>query len=141
VRRGFTILELSCVIAVIAFLTAASVPIYEVLVYRAQADEARTVLRAIAHAELRHYRDRSAFLACDPGGPVPQGAGTFPSEAPCWKALGFQLTGAVRYRYAVTLDGDSFMATAEGDLDKDGTPSRFTLHGRDMEIFVEDELE
>ncbi|MFH1463595.1 MAG: prepilin-type N-terminal cleavage/methylation domain-containing protein [Pseudomonadota bacterium] len=140
-RRGFTILELSCVIAIIAFICAASIPVYEVLVYRAQADEARTVLRAIAHAELRHYRDRGTFLACDPGGEVPRPTGAFPAEAPCWRALGFQLVGEVRYRYAVALDGDSFVATAEGDLDRDGSTSRFSLHGRDMQIFVEDELE
>lgn len=140
-RRGFTILELSCVIAIIALLAALSIPLYETLVFRAQAAEAPAMLRAIAHAELRHFRDRGVFLACDPGGEVPRGAGTFPSAAPCWRELGIGLHGQVRYRYAVTLEGKSFVAKAEGDLDKDGTPGHYTLRGVDMGITAEDELE
>ena len=52
-----------------------------------------------------------------------------------------QVDGRVWYRYQVRLDGDSFVAVAEGDLDGDGAPSRFTLSGRDLQVAVRDELE
>ncbi len=140
-QRGLTMLELCCVVAVIAIVTAMSVPMYDVLVRRARADEARTMLHAIAHAELRHYRDRGGYLACDPGGEIPVPHGRFANDEPCWRELGVQLTGEVRYRYSVALVDDSFVVTAQGDLDRDGSASRFTLHGRDLSLEIEDELE
>ncbi len=140
-KRAFTILELCCVVAVIAIVTAMAVPLYDVLVRRARADEARTVLHAIAHAELRHYRDRGGYLECAPEGEIPDGPGAFPSDVPCWRELGVQVSGEVRYRYAVRLEDDSFVVTAEGDLDRDGLASLFTLHGRDLGLDIRDELE
>ena len=140
-QQGMTILELCAVLAVIAILSAMAVPMYDGLVRRAQADEARTLLHAIAHAELRHYRDRGTYLACDPGGDIPAGGGSFPNDAACWQQLGVQIDGPVRYRYAVATAGESFVATAEGDLDQDGLISRFTLHGTDLSVETRDELE
>jgi AP-1 complex subunit sigma 1/2 len=140
-RRGFTILELSAVLAVMAIITSLAIPGYQVLVRRARASEARTVVVAIAHAELRHYRDQGAFLACAPSGPVPSRPAAFPGDAACWKSLGISIDGPVAYRYGVALEGDSFMVLAEGDLDRDGLPSRYTLSGRDLNLVVQDELE
>lgn len=140
-RRGFTILELSCVLAVIAIITAICVPVYDVMVRRAKADEARTMLHAIAHAELAHYRDHGFYLACAPDPVASPVLGSFPSHAPCWRQLGIELSGEVRYRYAVALVDDSFEVTAVGDLDGDGQSSLYTLHGRDLGIDVLDGLE
>ena len=140
-RRGFTILELSAILAVMAIITSLAIPGYQVLVRRARAGEARTVVVAIAHAELRHYRDLGAYLACAPSGPVPSGPATFPSDAACWKSLGIAVDGPVAYRYGVTLEGGTFVVQAEGDLDRDGLPSRYRLSGQDLNLQVEDELE
>jgi prepilin-type N-terminal cleavage/methylation domain-containing protein len=140
-RRGFTLVELAFVVAVIGVLVAATVPTYQALVARARADEARSMLHAIADAELRHFRDQGRFLACEPKGAVPKGAAPFPNNEPCWKALGIVVAAPVRYRYSAALDADSFNVTAEGDLDGDGQPSRFTLKGRTFAIDVQDELE
>ena len=140
-RRGFTILELSCVLAVIAIISALCIPAYDVLVRRAKADEARTVIHAIAHAQLRHYRDHGGYLACDPQVDPAAAAGSFPNQAACWKQLGITLDGDVRYRYAVALTDDSFEVTATGDLNRDGEFSRFTLSGHDLQLTIQDELE
>lgn len=138
---GFTILELSCVLAVIAALTALAVPAFDTLVRRAHVGEARTLVLAIAHAELRHHRDQGRYLACEPQGEIPVRSAPFPNDRPCWQALGIRLGNEVRYRYGVALQGDSFVVTAQGDLDRDGIPSRFTLHGIDLSLQVEAELE
>jgi prepilin-type N-terminal cleavage/methylation domain-containing protein len=141
VRSAFTLIELACVIAVIGIMAATSVPIYDTLVRRAHTDEARTMVQAIAHAELRHFRDRGTYIACPSEGEVPKTPVRFSSDRACWRALGILIGGTVRYRYGVELDGTSFVVTAEGDLDRDGTPSRFRLHGKDFALTIEDELE
>ncbi len=140
-RRGLTILELSGVLAIIAIITAICVPVYDVIVRRARAGEAEAMLHAIAHAEQRHYRDHGAYLACDPEPELAANPGRFPSDAPCWRQLGIQLDGDVLYRYAVAMVDGTFEVTAVGDLDRDGLTSRFTLHGSDLEVEIEDGLE
>lgn len=140
-QRGFTLIELTWVLAVMGALVAITVPSYRVLLRRAEAAEARAVLQAIAHAEHQHYRDRGAYLACAPTGEVPLEPAPFPADEPCWKALGIRLEGTTAYRYGVSLQDGSFTATAEGDLDGDGTASRFAMRGSDLVLQIEDELE
>lgn len=140
-RRGFTLLELSVVVAIIGILAAASVPVYDVMLKRARADEATTTLQAIAWAQMQHFRDKGSYLACPATGPVPTAPVPFPGDQACWKDLQIQVGGLVRYRYGVTLQEGTFLATAEGDLDGDGAPSRFTLTGQNLDLSVEDRLE
>ncbi len=139
-RGGFTILELSAVLAIMALLTASAVPGYTLLVDRARTDEARTMLETVAHAEQRAFRDTGHYVACPPVGPVPTGAVPFPA-ATCWQALNLRVDGPVRFRYGVVLDAATFVATAEGDLNADGVPSLFSLSGADMTLTIRDELE
>lgn len=124
-----------------ALLTAITVPTYQVLIDRTRTEEARSTLQAIAHAELRHFRDQHAYLACPAQGDVPKGPVAFANDADCWKRLGIQVDGVVRYRYSVTAAEGTFDAVAEGDLDGDGVTSRFTLHGRDLSLDVVNERE
>jgi hypothetical protein len=50
--------------------------------------------------------------------------------APVWQALGFQLDVPHRYQYTYeSADGQSFTATATGDLDCDGTTITYVLEG------------
>ena len=140
-RRGFTIIELSYVLVVIGILVAVSVPAYDSFARRAKADEARSMLPAIAHAELRHFRDRGGYLPCAAEGPVPRTPVSFPNQTSCWKALDIQLTGQVRFRYSVEVVDGHFFAVAEGDLDGDGVTSLSRWDGRLGAATVERELE
>ena len=140
-RRGFTLLELCCVITIISLLTAVTVPAFDVLVRRAHVAEAHSMLPALAHAQLRYQRDHGAFLPCAATGEIPQPTARFPNAEPCWKALGIRIGGEVRYRYGITVTEDNFTITAEGDLDRDGKPSRFTLDGKTQHVDITDELE
>ena len=47
----------------------------------------------------------------------------------------------MRYRYGVELTPGSFRVVAEGDLDGNGTPSRYVLDGRTQRLEVTEELE
>ena len=142
-RRGFTLIELAMVLAVIGILVSLAVPGYRAILLRARASEARTALQGIADAELRYFRDLHRFLACAPSpAAVPQGTSIrFDAAAPGWSDLGVSMQGAVRYRYQVSLDGPTFLAIAQGDLDGDGKSSTFTLRGDTLEFTIEDELE
>jgi prepilin-type N-terminal cleavage/methylation domain-containing protein len=140
-RRGFSILELSYVLAVMALIAALTVPAYDIFYKRARVDEARSMLAAIADSELRHFRDRGSYLECAAAGQVPKGPVAFPNETACWKSLGIEVTGEVRFRYSVELVEGTFVAVAEGDLDADGVTSRFRWNGRTSVLDVERELE
>lgn len=139
-RRGFTLIELAFVVAIIAILTAVTVPVTFTLVQRARGEEARAMLQMIAHAELQHRRDHGDYLPCAPTGDVPK-ALTELVVSDCWQALGITAEGRVRFRYAVEVEGDAFKVIAEGDLDADGTPSRFTLDSRTLDIVADKEFE
>src|SRR4051812_9838323 len=101
-KRGFTLIELSAVLAGMALVVGLTVPVYRSLVLRAHSDEARTMLPAIAHAELRYHRDHGQYLACGAEPVAPTLPVHFPAELPCWTALGISPSGDVRYGYAVT---------------------------------------
>lgn len=140
-RRGYTIIELAFVVGIIGLLAGATIPAYQHVVLRARTDEARAMLHSIAHAELRHHRDHGAYLACPAQGEVPKRPVPFPNALECWRALGVQVDGLLRYRYAVELVDGSFAVLAEGDLDGDGATSRFALSGKDLQLTVKDSLE
>jgi prepilin-type N-terminal cleavage/methylation domain-containing protein len=140
-KRGFTIIELALVLAVMGVLVAATAPTIHFLMLNARTSEARTMLSAIAHAELRHRRDHGQVLACPAEGEVPKGPVRFPSERPCWKALGVETDGEVRYRYSVVVGPSGWTALAEGDLDGDGVTSTFSLDGATLALTVAREFE
>ena len=140
-RRGFTLMELALVLSVIGVLTALAVPSLQGVMRRARAAEARTLMEAIAHAELAYFRDHGKYLACTSPAPPPGGATAFGGGQACWEALGVKVDGHVRYRYEVALAGPSFTVTAEGDLDGDGLRSRFVLDGATLRLQVTEELE
>ena len=140
VRRGFTLIELAYVLAIIALLTAVTVPAYDAILRRARVTEAHAMVHAIAHAELRHLRDRGSYLACPATGELSDLPAPFPDE-PCWRALGIRAEGEVRFRWGVELVDDSFVVTGQGDQDGDGELTTFRLDGRTFALQIEDELE
>lgn len=133
-ERGFTLIELSFVLTVIAVLAAVTVPAYEIVLRRAKAAEADAMLHGIAQAQLRYWRDHGEYVACPAEGPIPIEPVAFDADRPCWKALGVQADGPVRYRYGVDLADGSYTVVAEGDLDGDGITSRFELPGQTLVV-------
>ena len=139
--RGFTLLELAAVIAIIGILSSLAAPVLVVAVRRSRATEARSLLESIADAELQYWRDHGKYLACPPSpAAVPHGSALWSGGA-AWEQLGMRVVGPVAYQYAVELDGASFKVLASGDLDSDGKRSAYALDGKTLELTATDELE
>lgn len=142
-RRGFTLIELAVVLAIIATFAALASAGLQPMLLRSRAAEAPALLESIVHAELAHFRAHGRYLACAPSADAPPRGtiGTFDATRAGWKQLGIAPDGGVRFTYEVVLDGATFKAIARGDLDGDGEPSTYVQRGDTLAVATEGELE
>lgn len=130
-RRGFTLIEMMIVVAIIALLATIAIPNYISFQYRAKTSEAKSNLGAIRTCEEAYRAENDIYLACgvNPAA-IPAGVkGDWVSGDASWEAIGFEPKGQIYYQYQVTVGAPAttFLAYARGDLDADATTSTFTL--------------
>jgi len=150
--RGFTLIELMIVVAIIGILSTVALPAFQKATLRTRTAERSYMVRTIHTVIEDVYRQKDRFppdpavdrLTGDwnPLRPLTTGKRPFIHTAEGWAVLtGFQ-SDAINAGGSLLIEGETYysyrfeawesgvpgaIVEAEGDLDGDGTPSRKTL--------------
>ena len=133
-KKGFTLIELMIVVAIIGILAAIAIPNFLRFQLKAKSSEGKTNLAAIRTAEQSYYSEFGSYISADPDPAVGNvGASKTAFQGTTgFGIIGWSPEGTVYFSYAVDGDGlntdiqnnphTGFTATAYGDIDADTTP-------------------
>lgn len=144
-RRGFTLIELMIVVAIIGVLAAIAIPNFIRYQLRAKSSEAKTVLGGIKTSQESFRAEYDLYV---PAGPNPNAVdrntkfawANNPCAAACsrtnvaacleFSCIGFRPSGDVYYNYSAETVGGAgvspdYTACARADLDGDGVPGGY----------------
>lgn len=146
-HRGFTLVELMIVVAIIGILASVAIPAFMDYIKRSKKTEATLELNKLGKNAKRSYAETSSFpvgtatpLPTKPGtGGCCGGAGSRPNTCAAvpaswaadtvWRALDFEIDEDTLFYYSYTGAANSFTARAVGDLDCDNIEVSYTLNG------------
>jgi len=128
-QKGFTLIELMIVVAIIGILAAIAIPNFLRFQLKSKTSEGKVNLAAIRTAEESYLAEFGRYVAAavTPTGTVgPQKlAWPPPTVTTPFDTVGWQPEGDVFFQYAVGIGGaggsSAFFATAEADIDGNGT--------------------
>lgn len=147
-RKGFTLIELMIVVAIIGILASVAVPVYMQFVYDSKVAEAYENMRfmtdgAVAYFHAEHYDETgmSGFTKVFPNYSTECTDGDRPNQKVSpentdwdrwvWRDLKFEITKPhyFKYCYSVGGGGTSYSIRADATLRDDSTDTRLCLQG------------
>jgi type IV pilus assembly protein PilA len=147
-RKGFTLVELMIVVAIIGILAAIAIPNFLNFRLKAKTSEAKSNLGAIRSTEVAYFAEWNWYVGGQAPVPVadrgtdPNGAQKVDWSAPAmyrFSILGFAPEGKVFFSYSLdgatdSYDANGFTGHAIGDLDGDGQTSDFSVTNYQTEL-------
>ena len=129
-ERGFSLVELMIVVAIMAILAAIAIPSFMRFQLKAKTSEATSNIAGIRTCEVTYETENDVYLTCTV---APRTVDLLDDNKVAWvddgtfEQIGFAPEGAVRYAYQVDLIVGGFSAVATGDLDEDDINQTFTI--------------